>query len=251
MQSLKNSSQYSMKLSELNGKKICILGFGREGKAIVKAMKDHGIGANVTIADKNQKQETKNQKTITGPDYLKGLNSFDLIIKSPGIPPCKELEEVKEKITNSTQIFLDTIADTGAKVIGVTGSKGKSTTASLIYEILKASGEDVHLVGNIGEPAISHIDDAKEGTWFVMEMSSFQLMNLTTSPHIAVITTFFPEHLDYHGSVENYLEAKKHITRSQKTDDFVFFNADCEEAKEIAEETGGGVFPVLREESPV
>ncbi|MBU2213419.1 UDP-N-acetylmuramoyl-L-alanine--D-glutamate ligase [Patescibacteria group bacterium] len=244
-----------MKLNELTGKKICILGFGREGQAMMNALRD--LDVDITVVDRNSELRTYGNAELTncdcrtGPNYLKNINDFDIIIKSPGIPPCKELEEVKEKITNSTQIFLDTIADTGAKVIGVTGSKGKSTTASLIYEILKASGEDVHLVGNIGKPAMDFIDEAKPKTWFVMEMSSFQLMDLTMSPHIAVITTFFPEHLDYHGSLEDYLEAKKHITRFQKTEDYVFFNADSNEAKYIAEETSGGVFPVCREEAPV
>jgi len=243
-----------MHLTELKVKKICILGFGREGQAMVNALRNFDV--DITVVDRNsefriQNSEFKKFKIITGPDYLNDLDSFDIIIKSPGIPPCKELEEVKEKITNSTQIFLDTIADTGAKVIGVTGSKGKSTTASLIYEILKASGEDVHLVGNIGKPAMDFIDEAKPKTWFVMEMSSFQLMDLTVSPHIAVITTFFPEHLDYHGSLENYLEAKKHITRFQKEDDFVFYNAESEGAEEIAAEGQGKRIPFVKEDVPM
>ncbi|MBU0766987.1 UDP-N-acetylmuramoyl-L-alanine--D-glutamate ligase [Patescibacteria group bacterium] len=240
-----------MHLTDLNGKKICILGYGREGKAMLNAIENHNIDADITISDKNSEIRNTKYEIRSGPDYLKHLTDFDLIIKSPGIPP-SELEGIDPtKMTNSTQIFLDTIADTGAKVIGVTGSKGKSTTASLIYKIINKAQSNVFLVGNIGEPAISHISDAKEGTWFVMEISSYQLMDITVSPHIAVITSFFPEHLDYHGSIENYLEAKKHITRFQTKDDFVFFNADCKEVKEIAEETNGGAFPISSEEAPL
>ncbi|MCF7845109.1 MAG: UDP-N-acetylmuramoyl-L-alanine--D-glutamate ligase, partial [Kiritimatiellales bacterium] len=250
----KNSYLCYMQITELKGKNICILGYGREGHAMLNALR--GLDVDVIIADKNSEFRIQNSELINyncklGPDYLNNIEEFDVIIKSPGIPPCKELEDIKEKVTSSTQIFLDSIASTGAKVIGVTGSKGKSTTASLIYEILKAADKDVHLIGNIGEPAISHLADSKEGTIFVMEMSSYQLMDLTVSPHIAVITSFFPEHLDYHGSKENYLEAKKHITQFQTEDDSVFFNGDSPESKEIAEESKGKLVPVYAKDSVV
>ncbi len=237
-----------MKIQELNGKNVCILGYGKEGQAMQEALARHVPGAVVTIRDKKDSAK-----------YLQGLDAFDVIIKSPGIPHQPEFDAVKEKLTSSTQIFFDSIRDSDATVIGVTGSKGKSTTSTLIFEILKAGGEDVYLIGNIGEPAISHLDDAKPAlhrhdrsrTVFVMEMSSYQLINLTVSPQIAVVTSFFPEHLDYHGSLENYKDAKKHIARFQKKEDVIFYNATSDGAREIAMESPGTRIPFSADECPV
>jgi UDP-N-acetylmuramoyl-L-alanine---L-glutamate ligase len=242
-----------MTIQELNGKSVCILGFGREGKAMFEALEKHVPEAKLTIADSNSQVLSPNShvQMQLGPEYLKDLQRFDTIIKSPGIPPQKELESVKEKLTSSTQIFLESIRRTGAKVIGITGSKGKSTTASLIAEILKSAGKDVHLIGNIGKPAIAYVERANENTIFVQEMSSYQLMDLTISPEIAVVTSFFPEHLDYHGSMENYLEAKKHITRFQKKEDTVFFNEESEGAKAIADESTGTLVPFSTKNAPL
>jgi len=240
-----------MKIQDLSGKKICILGFGKEGQAMLLALEEYLPGADITIADKNPALKAKNYKLKTGPDYLKDLHRFDAIIKSPGIPPCHELDAVRMKITSSTQIFLDTIRDSGATVIGVTGSKGKSTTSTLIYEILKAAGKKTFLIGNIGEAAIAHLKDAKSNTFFVQEMSSYQLMDLTVSPHIAVITSFFPEHLDYHGTLDAYKEAKTHIARFQVRDDVIFFNALFEEAKEIAGMSKGKKIRFSADDCPV
>jgi UDP-N-acetylmuramoylalanine--D-glutamate ligase len=174
-----------------------------------------------------------------------------VIIKSPGIPPNPQLDAQHSKLTSSTQIFFDTIAESGSTVIGVTGSKGKSTTASLLFAMLKLGKKEVHLVGNIGEPAISHIHDAKNRTLFVMEMSSYQLMDLTVSPQIAVITSFFPEHLNYHGSLEAYMEAKKHITKFQKPGDMVFFCAASHGAVEIAKDGEGTKIPFAAGDAPI
>jgi UDP-N-acetylmuramoylalanine--D-glutamate ligase len=241
-----------MHIRDLNGKNVCILGFGREGQAMLKALEMHAPGAEVTIADSNEStQAPKRRKTQVGPSYLENLDRFDVIIKSPGIPPQPELDAVRSKITSSTQIFLDTIADTDAIVIGVTGSKGKSTTSTLISEVLKAGGKDVSLIGNIGEPSISHLDEAKAGKIFVLEMSSYQLMDLTVSPHIAVVTSFFPEHLDYHGSLEAYKEAKMHIARFQMPDDTVFFHQKSDGAREIADQSKGTKIPFSDDDAPV
>jgi len=257
-----------MHIRDLAGKSICILGFGREGQAMLKALEEHAPGCEVTIADQNASVTlpTGSRHWLqVGDGWLNNLNKFDVIIKSPGIPPRAELTAYSLQLTSPSQIFFDSIADTGATVIGVTGSKGKSTTASLIYHILRTSQQanpstplragkptsHILLVGNIGEPAIAHIADAKRGTIFVMEMSSYQLMDLTVSPHIAVVTAFFPEHLDYHGSLEAYKEAKKHITRFQTKEDKVFFAADSAGALEIAQESKGSRIPFSAADAPV
>lgn len=254
-----------MHIAELKGKNICILGFGREGQAMLKALEEHAPRCEITVADQNPNIElpTTNYQLQTGPDYLQNLNRFDVLIKSPGIPPSSLQTTHYKLLTTPTQIFFDSIKDSGAIVIGVTGSKGKSTTASLIHHILQVNCQQLTvnclLIGNIGEPAIAHLKDAVPGatcgersrTIFVMEMSSYQLMDLSVSPHLAVVTAFFPEHLDYHGSLEAYKEAKKHIARFQKPEDKVFFAADSEGAREIASESSGKKIPFSTKDAPV
>ena len=240
-----------MRIQDLNGKKVCILGYGREGRAMAEALEKHAPDCSITIADKNENLPAARHPLITGPTYLEKLGDFDVFIKSPGIPP-KELSPFKlTNVTSSTQIFLDTIAGSGATVVGVTGSKGKSTTSSLIYEILKRDGRKVFLVGNIGEPAIAHVADADSNTIFVHELSSYQLMELTSSPQIAVVTSFFPEHLDYHGSLTDYLEAKKRIARFQKAGDIVIFHGASPEARQIADESMGVKTHFSHDDAPV
>src|SRR5262249_26125686 len=139
-----------------------------------------------------------------GEGWLADLNRFDAIVLSPGIPPNPAFDAVTEKITTSTNLFLDEVAAVGAMVIGITGTKGKSTTTSLIAEMLRRAGKNVLLCGNIGDPAIAHLSAVTRDTFVVLEMSSYQLARVHRSPHIAVVTSFFPEHLDYHGSLEAY-----------------------------------------------
>jgi len=220
---------------------------------MLKAIEEHAPEAKVTIADGNADSQLSiiNYQLLTGPDAFTKLTPFKVLIKSPGIPSSKIPEEFHAKLTNSTQIFLDTVIEAGAQVIGVTGSKGKSTTASLIALILEEEGLDVHLVGNIGEPSIGHISEAKEGTQFVLEMSSYQLMHCTVSPQIAVITSVFPEHLDYHGSMEEYMNAKKHITRFQTAEDFAFYDATSADAETIAQASPGTPVACAVEDSVV
>jgi UDP-N-acetylmuramoylalanine--D-glutamate ligase len=242
-----------MRIEDLSGKTVCLLGFGKEGQATLKALETFAPGCEVTVADKNEAitVDTKKHWLQVGSGWLKNLEKFDVIIKSPGIPHQPEFDAVKEKITNSTQIFLDSVRSRGSMVVGVTGTKGKSTVSSLIYAVLKEGGKDVYLVGNIGKPALGYLEHSKKNTIFVQEMSSYQLQECTTSPDIAVVTSFFPEHLDYHGSLEAYKDAKMHIARFQKPADIVFYNGKWESAKEIAEESPGKKVPYLMSGAPV
>ena len=242
-----------MRIQDLSGKNVCILGFGKEGRAMLSALESHAEGCEVTIADKNEALELPSGKHWhqVGTGWLKNLEKFDVIIKSPGIPHQPEFDAVKAKMTTSTNIFLDTVAEKGAHVIGVTGTKGKSTTSTLLYAILKNAGKDAHLCGNIGSPAIDYLDAAKKGTIFVLEMSSYQLQDCTVSPHIAIVTSFFPEHLDYHGSLEAYLDAKKHIARFQGPDDVVLFAEGFEGTVEIAKEGEGRKISFSADDAPV
>ncbi len=235
-----------MRIQDLNGKKVCIVGYGREGAAMFQGIEKYAPDAKVTVADlspnafKELSDENRRTSLTSGYTLQSGektmfrkFDSFDVIIKSPGVPP-STLPTGQWPLTSSTQIFFDTIKGSGATVIGITGSKGKSTTASLLYAILKAAKKDVFLIGNIGEPAIAHLADAKKGTIFVFEMSSYQLMDLTVSPDIAVLTSFFPEHLDYHGSLQNYTDAKSTITKYQSKDSVVYFNQSNDLCRSIA-----------------
>lgn len=246
-----------MKIQDLAGAHICILGFGREGRAMLHALERYAPTAKITLADEHPEAFTLQDSTFenryslqTGSSWLSNLDRFDLLIKSPGIPPQALRTPHDTLCTSPTQIFLDSVAGSGATVIGVTGSKGKSTTASLIAHILNAAGRDVHLIGNIGEPAIAHLQDAKLNTFFVQEMSSYQLMDCTTSPSIAVITSFFPEHLDYHGSLEAYRDAKANICRFQREEDLVFFPERSPEAARIAAEGRGRKIPYAGTDCP-
>lgn len=243
-----------MHIRDLNGKTVCVLGFGREGQATLKALERETPEAHITIADERADvtlPEDSRHRLQIGAGWLQNLGVFDVIIKSPGIPPKPEFDAVRGKITNATQIFLDTVAEAGSFVIGVTGSKGKSTTSSLLHAILQTAGLDAFLVGNIGIPALDALPKAAEGTFFVCEMSSYQLSEITRSPQIAVITSFFPEHLDYHGSLDAYWEAKARITQFQTPDDLVFFPESSEGAAAMAERSPGKKVPVTDDQAAV
>lgn len=241
-----------MTISELSGKALCILGYGREGRAMAEALERYAPGCSMTICDQNEEQlRVTSYEFQGGANWLNNLERFDVIIKSPGIPHNPVLDPLTEKITSSTRIFLDTIADRDAVIIGVTGSKGKSTTSSLIASILEAAHKDTVFAGNIGEPAIARLDDVHSGTFVVLEMSSYQLSDLTVSPHMAVVTSFFPDHLDYHGSLESYLDAKKNIARYQQDGDMLFFNAASAGAVDIAKEGHGRKIPFTAADAPL
>ncbi|CAN5167274.1 UDP-N-acetylmuramoyl-L-alanine--D-glutamate ligase [soil metagenome] len=197
-----------MYIGQLKNKKILILGYGKEGKATEQYLKKSLPECEIGIADKSQ-----------GDDYLQKQSEYDIVIKTPGIQ--KQLMTVP--YTTATNIFF---ANKGIHpVIGVTGSKGKSTTASLIFHILQEAGIPAKLVGNIGNPALQElIEPPKEKTYFIYELSSYQLDDIEYSPHISIIVSLFPEHMNYHGSEENYYEAKKKIIEHVTNKDFYVYN---------------------------
>lgn len=210
-----------MKIEELKNKKVLILGIGREGLDTLKYLKEVFPKKIFAIADQKEELDSKTKKAIEGmdvflgKDYLKNVKDFDVIIKSPGIPFFK----YKDKLTSQTELFFDNCP---GKIIGVTGTKGKSTVASLIHSILKGS----YLVGNIETPSLSFLSKAKKDDIFVYELSSHQLMNLKKSPHIAVFLNIYPEHLDYYKNFEEYFSAKKNIYKYQNKSDYLIFNPE-------------------------
>ena len=240
-----------MKITDLNGKNVCFIGYAREGMAMQEALKTYAPDAKLTFADANPDAKVVGTDAQLGPDYLKDLDRFDVVIRSMGIPEKPEFAALGDKVTNSTLIFFDTIAGSGVRTIGVTGTKGKSTTTNLIYHALKMADDRTFLMGNIGVPMISYLAEAKSGTTFVIELSSYMLEYLRRSPQIAVVTSFFPEHLDRHGSIEKYWGAKKNIAAHQTTDDVVFYCADYPECREIADASAGEKIPFTAADFPL
>ncbi len=197
-----------MKIEELQNKKILIVGYGMEGKATEEFLKTSIPNLNYAVVDASQ-----------GADYLKNQHEFDIAIRSPGV----NKKEISIPHTTATNIFFANLTE--HITIGVTGTKGKSTTASLIAHILKSAGREVRLVGNIGNPLITELlHKPKEKTIYVCELSSYQLDDIAYSPHISVIVSLFPDHLNYHGSLEAYYSAKKHLIIHAQKEDFYVYN---------------------------
>ncbi|MBI2442759.1 MAG: UDP-N-acetylmuramoyl-L-alanine--D-glutamate ligase [Candidatus Levybacteria bacterium] len=236
------------------------MGLGIEGLSSVRYLSEKG--AKVTVLDERD-EEFLDQKAlseakklgvrlITGRTSMDNLGQFDVILRSPGVKALRrELQEAREKgaaITSQTQLFLE---ECPCRVIGVTGTKGKGTTSTLIYEMLKKSGFDAYLGGNIGKPPFEFLNKLSSRSIVVLELSSFQLQDVTISPHIAVLLMIAPEHLNYHEDMSEYVEAKRNILRFQTKDDFVILNRDYLPTNESDIYTDGKVFFVSRERSGV
>ena len=190
----------------LGMKNILILGYGKEGRATRTYLKQRSLPAKIGIADKRR-----------GTDYPEYLKKFDIAVKTPSKPG----RLVAIPYTTATDIFFSEVRN---MIVGVTGSKGKSTTASLIYAILKEADKSARLLGNIGIPMLGALNQIHKNEILVIELSSYQLEDIHVSPHIAVVTNLFPEHMDYHGSEEAYYAAKKNITKFQTSQDFFVYN---------------------------
>lgn len=215
--------------NRFTGSSIVLLGFGREGQASYALLRKAFPDKQLFIADANENinenpliKEDPHLRLITGQEYLSELNGFDVIFRSPGIP-IWNLNIPREKITSQTDLFLQCYAK---QVIGITGTKGKSTTSSLIHHILQTSGFDTLLAGNIGNPVFHFIDLITPDTKIVFELSSHQLEYIQTAPHISVLLNLFQEHLDAYSSYEDYQSAKVNITKYQQSEDFIIFNCD-------------------------
>ena len=209
----------------IKDKKVLILGMGREGKSTLAYIRKHLPEKLLTISDKNGfETDDKNISVISGEDYLKSLGDFDIVFKSPGIAFLDDVvyPETTE-ITCQTDMFLRFCKPV---VVGITGSKGKTTTSTLIYEMLKAGGLNTCLIGNIGVPVFEKADE-DESLVAVVEMSSHQLEFTKASPHVAVLVNIYQEHLDhYKTGFKGYVEAKLNIAVHQKESDFLIYNPE-------------------------
>jgi len=200
-----------MEVNTYNGKKIAILGFGDEGKSAYDFFNQ--AEALVEVFDEfSSDRHPKNTTVAKAEDWE--LDEFDFVVRTPGL--ALHRLNTTARITSATQLFLELCP---ATIVGVTGTKGKGTTSTLITKILKEAGVKVQLLGNIGDPALDKLKTIEEDDTVVFEMSSFQLWNVTISPHIAVVLMVEPEHLDVHEDLDDYLDAKSNITKHQSAED--------------------------------
>lgn len=212
----------------IENKSVCILGFGREGRATFEIINKYCKPASVAIADLNKIDSAANGissdvKMICGADYQKSLSEFDLVFKSPGIVLEKQPDELDCTVTSETQVFFEVYRE---QIIGITGTKGKSTVTSLIYHILKESGKKCIIAGNIGIPVFNIAEEMTDETIVVCELSCHQLEYMTVSPSAAVFLNLYEEHLDHYGTMERYYNAKKNIYLYQDEDDCLLINSD-------------------------
>ena len=234
-----------MTIQELQDKKILILGFAREGRDTLKFLQHYFPSKVFGIADEKESLPNlpkKKVKFFLGKDYLKSIKQYDVVVKSPGIPlkKIRPLLKKSQYLTSETDIFFSLCQGT---IIGVTGTKGKSTASSLIYSALKNGGRKVQLVGNIGKPALQFLLKQTPEDIFVFELSSFQLEHLTQSPHIAVLLNLYQEHLNHHGSFAAYAKAKANITNYQSNTDFLIYNKNDREITKIAKKSKAQKIP--------
>jgi UDP-N-acetylmuramoylalanine--D-glutamate ligase len=210
---------------DLANKKVLLVGFGGEGRANLRYAASRGaqsiaISDQTPLSDISSDDRKLVEQIFTGETWLESAHTYDIIMRSPGVP-LHLLEPVIKRspqitVTSSTDIFLSKHRD---RTIAITGTKGKSTTTSLLHRILCAAGHDAHIGGNIGIAAISLIDTS--AAIYVLELSSYQLEDIRHSPHQAILLNLYPEHLDHHGDFERYAAAKARIATNQQPGDLL------------------------------
>ena len=225
-------------LGGLSDKRVGVIGAGVSNMPLIRMLRAAGV--RVTVHDKKEPTElgdgyatlaTLGVDFVLGPHYLDALDE-DVIFRTPGVHP-RFLEKARangSEITSEMELFF---AVCPCPIIGITGSDGKTTTTTLVSEILKHAGYTVHLGGNIGTPLLPRVDTMTENDLAVVELSSFQLMGMKHSPHIAAITNLTPNHLDYHKDFDEYVQAKTAIYRNQGENDKLILNLDDEVTRSL------------------
>ncbi len=234
-------------LKNLEGKRVAVIGVGVSNRPLIRLLLRHGI--DVTARDRSPREKldcagellAMGCKLALGEDYLAGLDA-DVIFRSPGIRP--DLPELTEAVgrgaalTSEMEAFF---AVCPCPIIAVTGSDGKTTTTTVIAEMLRADGKTVHVGGNIGTPLLDKAGEMNETDVCVLELSSFQLMTMKKSPARAVVTNVAPNHLDVHKDMDEYVSAKKNILRHAPHPEVTVLNADNDLTRSFAREAGNGV----------
>ena len=213
------------------GKRILLLGYGREGRSTLQLLQEVGGFAAIAIADQNTITDTA-VPCICGEGYQAVIEDYDVVFKSPGIVLEKPFDSYKALITSQAEVFMSVY---GRQCIGVTGTKGKSTTATLLYHVLRRAGIDSVLLGNIGIPPFDRIEEITPQTVVVLELSCHQLEYTRFDPHIAVLLNIYEEHLDHYGTLEKYRAAKENIYRWQMPQDLLFCNIADYPAKDTCQ----------------
>ncbi len=235
-------------IKSLSGKRVAVVGIGVSNRPLIELLAKNNIK---TIAcDKKprsafeetaQELETLGVTLRLGENYLDDLDA-DVVFRTPGMrPDTPALERVRALggiVTSEMEVFFSLCP---CMIIGITGSDGKTTTSSIIAEFLKEEGRRVHLGGNIGRPLLYALEEMRQEDIAVVELSSFQLMDMTHSPHVAVLTNLSPNHLDVHRDMEEYIAAKENIFRFQGSDDLAIFNYDNAITQELSDKADGSV----------
>lgn len=221
----------------LVAKKIAVLGLGDEGRDVLNWLKINSANCRIKTFDKIKTAD---------------LSGYDIIFRSPGFwrlsPMLRTAEARGALISSATKLFFELCP---AKIIGVTGTKGKGTTSTLIYKMLKAAGKNTFLAGNIGKPMLKLLPRLKAGDWVCLELSSFQLQDLNASPHLAVVLDIRSDHLNVHRHLAEYRRAKENILRFQKPTDFAVINADYLVTRKMARLTRAKVVWFSRKDFPL
>lgn len=234
----------------LKDKKILILGFGREGKSTYNLIRKYLKEQVLYISDRKENFEKdyeflENDNNLvfnSGEDYLDDLNDYDIIMKAPGISFVGlDTKEYISRVKSQLELLLEFF---DVRTIGITGTKGKSTTTSLIYQMLQEQNVKSMLLGNIGVPVFDFIDTIDDDTILVLEMSSHQLEFMEKSTNIAILVNAFEEHLDHYESFEKYVEAKCNIFKHQKETDYLLYNFDNEILNKCVKNVNGKVYKV-------
>lgn len=232
------------------GKKILILGFGREGQSTYNLIRKYLPKQQLYISDKKENfqenfdflKKDNNLTFISGKNYLDNLNNYDIIMKSPGISfAFIDTTEYKHKIKSQLELLLEFFDN---YTIGITGTKGKSTTSSLTYKVLQDQNIKSVFLGNIGIPVFDYIDSIDKDVIIVLEISSHQLEYTEQSPNIAVLLNIYEEHLDHYESFNKYAEAKCNIYKYQKKNDYLLYNIDNEMLSKLVNQTNGITYKV-------
>ena len=241
----------------LKSKTVAVIGIGVSNTPLLRLLLREGIC--VTACDKRERSalgeladelEKGGCRLQLGADYLHGLHE-DVIFRTPGlrpdVPELLQAQQQGSELTSEMEVFFSVCPCT---LIAVTGSDGKTTTTTIIAELLKAAGKTVHVGGNIGNPLLCQADEMRPEDYAVLELSSFQLMTMRQSPHIAVVTNLAPNHLDMHKDMAEYVAAKENIFRYQKAGDIAVFNLDNDITREQAERAVGRVRTFSRRQEP-
>lgn len=237
----------------LKGKKIAVMGVGISNRPLIRYICREG--AKVTAFDQLPPDDPVLKKTrldfekegltldwVVGPDYLEQLSGFDLIFRTPKMrPDVPQLLKERERgavITSEMEVFMELCP---ARMFGITGSDGKTTTTTLVAKMLQASGHTVHVGGNIGTPLLDRVESIQTQDMVVLELSSFQLMSMRKSPEVAVVTNITPNHLDVHLDYQEYIDAKKNVLLYQPFDGRLVLNSGNYASRSLGSEARGQV----------